>query len=226
MVRFLSIYGLVAVFLRAATLVFSALVVGGIVYRVAVLGHNRNLQVRGPCNRLLTIACVALLVTQCVLLTVDSAVSMGTTNLSLRDAHGSNFAVAALTTMLDCVAVLVPVPKTDFLLDGVTRVAVKTTLNTLSTCTMVRLGRVMGNYMIWVVPSNLKLIDRSTIFIMLTSEAVQTKVIGAAELTPTDYVLKPFTVDALMQRIGRAVERRAVFMPAYQLIAQGQLRGW
>ena len=38
-------------------------------------------------------------------------------------------------------------------------------LNALSTCTMVRLGRVMGNYMIWVVPSNLKLIDRSTRYI-------------------------------------------------------------
>jgi N-acetylmuramic acid 6-phosphate etherase len=64
-----------------------------------------------------------------------------------------------------CLAVPIPVPKTDLLLDGVTRVAVKTTLNTLSTCTMVRLGRVMGNYMIWVVPSNLKLIDRSTRYI-------------------------------------------------------------
>jgi hypothetical protein len=30
---------------------------------------------------------------------------------------------------------------------------------------MVRLGRVMGNYMIWVVASNLKLIDRSTRYI-------------------------------------------------------------
>jgi len=65
----------------------------------------------------------------------------------------------------DCTAVLVPVPKTDLLLDGVTRVGLKTLLNTLSTCTMVRLGRVMGNYMIWVVPSNLKLIDRSTRYI-------------------------------------------------------------
>jgi N-acetylmuramic acid 6-phosphate (MurNAc-6-P) etherase len=59
----------------------------------------------------------------------------------------------------------VPVPRTGFLLDGVTRLGVKTLLNTLSTCTMVRLGRVMGNYMIWVVPSNLKLIDRSTRYI-------------------------------------------------------------
>lgn len=64
-----------------------------------------------------------------------------------------------------CVSVLVPVPETDFLLDGVTRLAVKILLNTLSTCTMVRLGRVMGNYMIWVVASNLKLIDRATRYI-------------------------------------------------------------
>jgi len=63
------------------------------------------------------------------------------------------------------VAVLVPVPDTGFLLDGVTRVGLKMLLNALSTCTMVRLGRVMGNYMIWVVPSNLKLIDRSTRYI-------------------------------------------------------------
>ena len=64
-----------------------------------------------------------------------------------------------------CVAVLAPVPNTGFLLDGVTRAGLKMLLNALSTCTMVRLGRVMGNYMIWVVPSNLKLIDRSTRYI-------------------------------------------------------------
>jgi len=64
-----------------------------------------------------------------------------------------------------CVAALAPVPSTDFLLDGVTRAGLKMLLNALSTCTMVRLGRVMGNYMIWVVPSNLKLIDRSTRYI-------------------------------------------------------------
>ena len=65
----------------------------------------------------------------------------------------------------DCVTVLLPVPETDLLLDGVMRVGLKMLLNTLSTCTMVRLGRVMGNTMIWVVPSNLKLIDRATRYI-------------------------------------------------------------
>jgi len=65
----------------------------------------------------------------------------------------------------DCIVVLVPAPETDLLLNGVMRVGLKMLLNTLSTCTMVLLGRVMGNYMIWVVPSNLKLIDRSTRYI-------------------------------------------------------------
>jgi N-acetylmuramic acid 6-phosphate etherase len=64
-----------------------------------------------------------------------------------------------------CAGALLPMPETDFLLDGLTRIGVKTVLNALSTCTMVRLGRVMGNYMIWVVPSNLKLIDRATRYI-------------------------------------------------------------
>jgi len=65
----------------------------------------------------------------------------------------------------DDLAVGVPVPETPFLLDHLTRVGVKMLLNALSTCTMVRLGRVLGNRMIWVVPSNLKLVDRSTRYI-------------------------------------------------------------
>ena len=69
-----------------------------------------------------------------------------------------------------------------------------------------------------------KMISPWTIFIMLTSEGEYGKVIGAAELTPTDYVLKPFTVDALLQRIRRAVDRRTQFLPVYQLIEMGNVR--
>ena len=64
-----------------------------------------------------------------------------------------------------CITVFVPVPEKTFLLDGVARVMVKLVMNALSTCTMVRLGRVLGNFMVWVVPSNLKLIDRATRYI-------------------------------------------------------------
>lgn len=63
------------------------------------------------------------------------------------------------------VFVNIQVPKSGLLLDGVARAALKMALNALSTCTMVRLGRVMGNAMIYVVPSNLKLIDRATRYI-------------------------------------------------------------
>ncbi len=69
-----------------------------------------------------------------------------------------------------------------------------------------------------------KLIGLLTIFIMITSEGVYSKVVSAAELTPTDYILKPFTVDVLSSRITRAIERRNAFLPAYQLIGQGNLR--
>ncbi len=65
----------------------------------------------------------------------------------------------------DCLVLNVPLPETNFLLDGITRLAVKLVMNAVSTCTMVRLGRVMGNFMVWVVPSNLKLIDRATRYI-------------------------------------------------------------
>jgi N-acetylmuramic acid 6-phosphate etherase len=64
-----------------------------------------------------------------------------------------------------CDTVTVAAPESDFLLDGVARAGLKMLLNALSTCTMVRLGRVMGNYMVWLVPSNLKLIDRATRYI-------------------------------------------------------------
>lgn len=69
-----------------------------------------------------------------------------------------------------------------------------------------------------------RLLPPATIFIMLTSEGVHDKVVSAAELTPTDYVLKPFTADLLGARIRRALERRAALLPAWQLAAQGKAR--
>ena len=69
-----------------------------------------------------------------------------------------------------------------------------------------------------------RLISPWSIFIMLTSEAVYGKVIGAAELAPTDYVLKPFTAETLGARIARALARRALFLPTFQLIAQNDMR--
>jgi CheY-like chemotaxis protein len=69
-----------------------------------------------------------------------------------------------------------------------------------------------------------QLIGPAAIFIMLTSEGIQSRVVSAAELTPTDYVLKPFTMEDLGSRITRALDRRAAMLPAWQLVEQSKLR--
>jgi DNA-binding NarL/FixJ family response regulator len=69
-----------------------------------------------------------------------------------------------------------------------------------------------------------KLITLSTMFFMVTAEGNYGKVVSAAELAPTDYILKPFTADRLLERIGRALERRNVFMPVYQFMESGNQR--
>jgi len=51
-------------------------------------------------------------------------------------------------------AVYLELPETDLLLNPAQRLGAKMMLNALSTCTMVRLGRVMGNVMIWVVQAD------------------------------------------------------------------------
>lgn len=83
---------------------------------------------------------------------------------------GRAAALAKATRFLDgwhvpVLRVLVRLPEDRMPLQGATRIAAKMLLNALSTLTMVRLGRVLGNSMIWVVPSNLKLIDRATRYV-------------------------------------------------------------
>ena len=111
----------------------------------------------------------------------------------------------------DCAAVLVPVPKTDFLLDGITRVGLKMTLNALSTCTMVRLGRVMGNYMIWVVPSNLKLIDRATRYLQ--------------KLTGLDYPRANETLFEVLEYIEPRMKSDQAYPPAVGLAVMRMRHG-
>ncbi|NML60222.1 response regulator [Massilia sp. RP-1-19] len=69
-----------------------------------------------------------------------------------------------------------------------------------------------------------KLITLSTMFFMVTAEGNYGKVVSAAELAPTDYILKPFTADRLLDRILRALAKRNVFMPVYQLMDEGAQR--
>jgi tetratricopeptide (TPR) repeat protein len=69
-----------------------------------------------------------------------------------------------------------------------------------------------------------KLISLSTMFFMVTGERAYEKVVSAAELAPTDYLLKPFAADTLLDRVSRAFAQRALFLPVYQLMELGSLR--
>lgn len=69
-----------------------------------------------------------------------------------------------------------------------------------------------------------KLLPLATVFIMVTAESSYERVVGAAEYAPNDYILKPFAGDTLLDRVQRAFEKRAAFMPAYRLIDLGNVQ--
>lgn len=66
-----------------------------------------------------------------------------------------------------------------------------------------------------------KLMRLATMFFMVTAEGNHSKVVSAAELAPTDYILKPFTADRLLERIARALDKRNAFLPVYTLMEAG-----
>jgi len=68
-----------------------------------------------------------------------------------------------------------------------------------------------------------KLAPLSTIFIMVTAERSYAKVVSAAELAPSDYLLKPFTADMLLERVLKAIEKRKAFVEVFDLMERGAL---
>jgi len=68
-----------------------------------------------------------------------------------------------------------------------------------------------------------KIIPPDTLFVMVTAERTQEKVMSAAELGLNDYILKPFTADMLLERIARAADKRGAFARVQDLIEHGEL---
>lgn len=67
-----------------------------------------------------------------------------------------------------------------------------------------------------------RIIPRATVFIMISGERSTERVVGTAEFSPDDYILKPFTAGILQARIERAINRRDVFLPAFKLLEEGR----
>lgn len=69
-----------------------------------------------------------------------------------------------------------------------------------------------------------RIIPLDALFIMISSERNYERVVGAAELSPNDYILKPLTPGTLYARIERAVAKRAAFLPAYRAMEAGDIQ--
>ena len=67
-----------------------------------------------------------------------------------------------------------------------------------------------------------KLVNESTIYLMITGERSYESVVRAAELAPDDYVLKPFTPAIIYARIERAFIKKTSLLPVIEHMLQGQ----
>lgn len=67
-----------------------------------------------------------------------------------------------------------------------------------------------------------RIIPLDTLFIMISGERSYESVVGAAELAPSDYILKPLTPGSLQMRIERAVDKRDAFRPVHRLVESGK----
>lgn len=68
-----------------------------------------------------------------------------------------------------------------------------------------------------------QIIPLDTVFIMISSERNYERVIGAAELAPNDYILKPLTPGTFYARLERAFDKREALHPIYALMEGDKL---
>lgn len=108
MSRFLDIFGFIAVLLRALTLSSEALTVGGIGFLLLV---SRGLPLSKPATvklrRLLTWSAVALAIIQATYVVTNSAVLVGTTDMTWGDIAGAGYCIAGISIIVGAVAVAI-----------------------------------------------------------------------------------------------------------------------
>jgi len=68
------------------------------------------------------------------------------------------------------------------------------------------------------------LIPLSTVYMIITSERGYTNVVALAELSPDDYLIKPFTAEQLQARLIKAIYRKHVLRKIYEQIERGALQ--
>ncbi|MFP5408019.1 MAG: response regulator [Gammaproteobacteria bacterium] len=67
------------------------------------------------------------------------------------------------------------------------------------------------------------LISLETVFMMVTAESYYEKVVAAAELTPDDYMIKPFSAEVLCNRLAGILARKRAFREIYRNVSAQNL---
>ncbi len=67
------------------------------------------------------------------------------------------------------------------------------------------------------------LIPLSTVYMIVTAERAYRNVVSLAELTPDDYLIKPFTADLLQARLARAIYKKQFFERVFVHLDNGAL---
>ena len=66
-----------------------------------------------------------------------------------------------------------------------------------------------------------RLISLSAVYMLITAERAYRNVISVAELTPDDYLIKPFTADQLEARLIRVLYKKRFFEPVFRPLDKG-----
>jgi tetratricopeptide (TPR) repeat protein len=67
------------------------------------------------------------------------------------------------------------------------------------------------------------MISLSTVYMIITAERAYQNVVSVAELTPDDYLIKPFTADMLEGRLARALYKKKYFEQVFRHLDDGAL---
>ena len=110
MLKLVDVFGYLSVILRAGTLVFQSLLLGGVLFVLWIARPTSEIadgnfeRVRSSSLRMLRIAAIGLAVVQAFYLYVNSAVLMATADIGLRDVVGANFFISGSVIFVAAIA--------------------------------------------------------------------------------------------------------------------------
>jgi putative copper resistance protein D len=103
--QLLDLFAFLSVLLRAMTLAFEALTVGGVIFRFAIARGDGGTELDSRLSRFVVWFAGLLAVTQAAYIAADSAILMESTNLSWAEVRGAAFCVSGFTMIAGAVAV-------------------------------------------------------------------------------------------------------------------------